>query len=119
MSIEQYTSGLEVDHINHGTKGLPCFVDMKEEMLPKCGDSLTKFMIIFSSPNRARYKAILEIPGSTMHVMPMWTEEEIFRAHAVIKNLMKIPISTIEEQLRISGPVPRHIFEVNRWRKPR
>ena len=88
---------------------------MVEVQHPKAAHNevLPKFLIIFSSPNPKRYKEILKIPGCRLLVMRMWTYEEIFLAHGAIKNLKKIPISTIEEKFRIYGPVPRHVFEEN------
>ena len=111
--LDRYSSGsVESGDTSILSPGLPYFVDIFQVKLPQAmNNNRPKFIIIFSDPNRERYKAFLKIPGSQQYVMPIWTEEEIFHAHTAITEFKKIPLSTIKEQLRFYGPIPRYVFE--------
>ena len=98
-------SRVEAEHATYNH--FPYFVDLKQLVEP--GTGIGKYGVVFSSPNKQRYKEFAKEPKYSLKaVMNTWSDAELFAA----ADLLKIPLSkdVLEENFLMVGGVPRYVF---------
>ena len=69
------------------------------------------YTIIFSSPDKRRYKELMKDMDSVQYILEPWTEEEIFEAWRLVPSFNQVPKDIVSAQYAIYGGVPRFVFD--------
>ena len=72
---------------------------------------VSAYTIIFSSPDRRRYKEFMKADHSVQYILEPWTEEEIGEAWHLIPSFSQVPKELVDAQYAIYGGVPRSVFD--------
>ena len=72
---------------------------------------VSAYTIIFSSPDRRRYKEFMKSDHSVQYILEPWTEEEIYEASRLVPPFGQVPKEVVASQYAMYGGVPRFVFQ--------
>ena len=99
-------------------KGLPFFVDIMPPSEPYsyAEPDLTaversSYTIIFSSPDKRRFKEFMKDQDRITYIIEPWSEEEIGEAWRLVPSFSQVPKDVVTSQYAMYGGMPRFVFD--------
>ena len=113
-SVSLFTS----ENIFDCPTGLPFFVDIMPPSEPySYAEPALKpvrwssYTIIFSSPDKRRYKEFMKDMDSVQYILEPWTEEEIYEAWHLVPSFNQVSKEVVASQYAMYGGIPRFVFQ--------